>query len=222
LRKQGRPRPERDGRKEPFRYDRLIFATGASPIRPAVPASALEASSFSIPDSFAVQRWLAEREVKSAALVGAGYIGLEMADALTQPGVYVTLLNRSETVQPTIDPALGRIVRQELQANGVRALSGVSAVGIERSRGRTRSRLCVADSAGGRHDADLVIFAVGGRPNSGLAERTGARLGTNGAVAVTRYMRANVTDIVAAGDCVETLSAPFSSPWDPTQMAAQS
>jgi NADPH-dependent 2,4-dienoyl-CoA reductase/sulfur reductase-like enzyme len=103
-----------------------------------------------------------------------------------------------------MSPCSAAARRQELQANGVRVLSGVSAVGIEQSRVETRSRLCAADSVGGRHDADLVIFAVGVRSNSGLVERAGAKLGTNGAVAITRHMRANLTDVFAAGDCVET------------------
>ena len=137
-------------------------------------------------------------------LVGAGYIGLEMADALKQRGLDVTLLSRSATVQPTIDPAFGRLVGEELQRNGVHVLTGVSAVGIEQISERKGSRLCVTDTSGKSHRTDMVIFAVGVRPNSGLAHDAGAALGANGAIAVTRHMRTNLPDVFAAGDCVET------------------
>jgi NADPH-dependent 2,4-dienoyl-CoA reductase/sulfur reductase-like enzyme len=196
------------------RYDRLIIATGAVPIRPALPGSDLEGVLLlhTMDDSFAVQRLLAEREPRAVVLVGAGYIGLEMADALTQRGLEVTLLSRSETVLPTIDPELGRLVCDELQRNGVRVLAGVSAIGIERVAEGRRSRLCVADSNSGRHTADLVIFAVGVRPNSGLAERAGAKLGLNGAISVTRQMQTNLRDVFAAGDCVETYHRLYDKP----------
>ena len=189
-----------------IRYDRLVIATGATPVRPHLPGSDLEGVFLlhTMDDSFAVHRHLSERQPESAVLIGAGYIGLEMADALKQRGLDVTLLSRSETVLPTIDPALGRLVGEELQRNGVRVLTGVSADRIEQSSQGKRSRLLVTDSAGGRHPADMVIFAVGVRPNSALAHAAGASLGFNGAIAVTRHMRTNLPEVFAAGDCVET------------------
>ena len=189
-----------------IRYDRLVIATGATPIRPSLPGSALEGVFLlhTMDDSFAVHRHLSERQPEAAVLIGAGYIGLEMADALKQRGLDVTLLSRSETVLPTVDPALGRLVGEELQKNGVRVLTSVSAVGIEQTSDGKRSRLCVTNSAGERHQTDLVILAVGVRPNSDLAHGAGATLGMNGAIAVTRHMRTSLPDVFAAGDCVET------------------
>lgn len=116
----------------------------------------------------------------------------------------VTLLSRSKTVLPTIDPALGLMVGEELEGNGVRVLTSVSAVGIDQAADGKRSRLSVTDSTGRRHPADLVLFAVGVRPNSDLAHRAGAKLGANGAIAVTRHMQTNLPEVFAAGDCVET------------------
>ena len=189
-----------------FHYDRLVVATGAEPIRPNLPGNTLNGVFLlhTMEDSFAVHRHLNERQPKAAVLIGAGYIGLEMADALKQRGLDVTLLSRSETVLPTIDPALGRIVGEEFRRHGVRVHTNVRALGIEQVAGGTRPRLCVADSAGERHPADLVIVAVGVHPNSDLAHSAGATLGTNGAIAVTRHMHTNLPDIFAAGDCVET------------------
>ena len=87
------------------RYDRLVIATGAKPVRPDLPGSKYEGVFLlhTMDDSFAVHRYLAERNPRAAVLVGAGYIGLEMADALTQRGLEVTLLCRADTVLPTVD-----------------------------------------------------------------------------------------------------------------------
>ena len=188
------------------RYDRLIVATGATPIRPNFPGGALDGvfSLHTMDDSFAVHRHLTERQAERAVLVGAGYIGLEMADAFKQRGLDVTLLGRSKTVLPTVDPALGLMVAQELERNGVRVLTGISTVRIEQAADGKQLRLSVIDSAGGHHLADLVIFVGGVRPNSDLAHRAGAKLGTSGAIAVTRRMETNLPDVFAAGDCVET------------------
>ena len=187
------------------RYDRLIVATGATPIRPNFPGGALDGVFLlhTMEDSFAVHRRLTERQAERAGLVGAGYIGQEMADALRQRGLDVTLLSRSKTVLPTIDPALGLMVGEELERNGVRVLTSVSAMRIDQAAGAKQSRLSVTDSAGGHHPADLVIFAVGVRPNSDLAYSAGAKLGASSAIAVTR-METNLPDVFAAGDCVET------------------
>jgi NADPH-dependent 2,4-dienoyl-CoA reductase/sulfur reductase-like enzyme len=188
------------------RYDRLIVATGATPIRPNLPGGALDGVLLlhTMDDSFAIHRHLTERQAEKAVLVGAGYIGLEMADALKQRGLDVTLLSRSKSVLPTIDPALGLMVGEELERNGVSVLTSVSAMRIEQAAGSKQSQFSVIDSAGGHHPADIVIFAVGVRPNSDLAHSAGAKLGANGAIAITRRMETNLPDVFAAGDCVET------------------
>ena len=143
-------------------------------------------------DSFAVHRYLTERNPRAAVLVGAGYIGLEMADALTQRGLEVTLLCRTDTVLPTVDPDLGRLVQEELRRHGVRVRTGVSAVEINQTEAGRPSRLSIADSGGAEHAADLVILAVGARPDSELGEKAGAKLGARGAIVVTRRMRTNL------------------------------
>lgn len=206
---------EHAGTEQTIRYDRLIVATGAAPKRPELPGSELDGVFLlhTMNDSFAVHRHLTEREPQTAVLVGAGYIGLEMADALTQRGIVVTLLSRTATVLPTVDPALGGLVGDELRRHGVRVLAGLSAVRIEQpSANSASSRLLVTDSAGTQHPADMVITAVGVRPQSDLAHRAGAELGAHGAIAVTRRMQTNLPDVFAAGDCVETYHRLFDRP----------
>jgi NADPH-dependent 2,4-dienoyl-CoA reductase/sulfur reductase-like enzyme len=186
-------------------YDKLLIATGAEPIRPDLPGATLDGVYVlhTMDDSFAVHRHLSERSPKSALLVGAGYIGLEMADALTQRGLAVTLLSRSRSVLPTIDAAHGQIVASELQRHGVVVHTDTSAVSITQTQDGSRT-LSLLDSRGESHQADLIIFAVGVRPNSVLAARAGIKLGGFGAIQVTRCMETNVPEVYAAGDCVET------------------
>ena len=122
------------GAEMTMRYDRLVIATGAKPVRPDLPGSKHEGVFLlhTMDDSFAVHRYLTERNPRAAVLVGAGYIGLEMADALTQRGLEVTLLCRPDTVLPTVDPVLGGLVQEELERHGVRVLTA-------RQRGRDKS-----------------------------------------------------------------------------------
>ena len=150
------------GTEMTMRYDRLVIATGAKPARPNFPGDTLEGVFLlhTMDDSFAVHQFLTERNPRAAVLVGAGYIGLEMADALTQRGLDVTLLCRADTVLPTVDPALGHLVQEELQRHGVRVLTGVSAAEINQTAGERPSRLSVIDSTGSKHKADLVLLAV--------------------------------------------------------------
>ncbi len=155
-------------------------------------------------DSFAVQSALTERPTHSAVLIGAGYIGIEMADALTQRGLEVTLLSRSQTVLPAVDPTLGALVAEELRRHGARVQTGVSAARIDRITDRSGSGLTVADSVGSRHAADIVVVSVGVRPATALAQSAGVLVGTTGAICVNRHMETSVPDIFAAGDCVET------------------
>jgi NADPH-dependent 2,4-dienoyl-CoA reductase/sulfur reductase-like enzyme len=194
-----------EGAEATMRYDKLIVATGATPVRPELAGYDLPSvfPLHTMEDSFAVHRRLEESPSESAVLVGGGYIGLEMADALTKRGLQVTLLGRTETAPPTVDAEIGLLVEEELRRHGVRVFTNVAATHIER-QGASPSRLTVADSSNKTHSADLVIVAVGARPASSLAQRAGAQLGVREAIVVTRQMRTNLPNVFAAGDCVET------------------
>jgi NADPH-dependent 2,4-dienoyl-CoA reductase/sulfur reductase-like enzyme len=202
------------GAEMTMRYDRLVIATGAKPVRPNLLGSKHEGVFVlhTMDDNFAVHRYLTDRKPRAAVLVGAGYIGLEMADALTQRGLEVTLLCRAGTVLPTVDPALGRLVEEELRRHGVRVRTGVSAVEIDQTEAGRPSRLSIVDSTGAQHAADLVILAVGARPDSELAEQAGAKIGAQDAIVVSRQMRTNLAEVFAAGDCVETYHRLLDAP----------
>jgi NADPH-dependent 2,4-dienoyl-CoA reductase/sulfur reductase-like enzyme len=124
---------EHGGPEMKIRYDKLIVATGASPVQPEVPGRELPGvfPLHTMGHSFAVHRHLEERSCESAVLVGGGYIGLEMADALTHRGLDVTLLSRTKTVLPTVDAEIGHQVADELRRHGCRSLQTSARLGID-------------------------------------------------------------------------------------------
>jgi NADPH-dependent 2,4-dienoyl-CoA reductase/sulfur reductase-like enzyme len=190
------------GQSHALAYDRLVVGTGAAPIRPSTPGLDVPGvyCLHTMADSFAVHQHLLEQAPRSATIIGGGYIGLEMADALTLRGLQVTLLQRGASVLKTLDPQLSRLVSSELEAHGVQVLTGQGVEGFER-RG---TQVQVSTSAGMKDIADLVLVAVGVQPDTALAQTAGIHLGEHEALAVTRQMETNVEAIYAAGDCVET------------------
>jgi NADPH-dependent 2,4-dienoyl-CoA reductase/sulfur reductase-like enzyme len=144
----------------------------------------------------------------SAVIVGGGYIGLEMADALTTRGLAVTQMEQLHEVLPTVDPPLGVLVHGELAAHGVEVLAGTTVRAISRAAPGQAGRLAVqatgADDTAVTRLADMVLVVVGVRPDTALAAEAGARLGFKQAIAVDKQMRTSLPDVFAAGDCVIT------------------
>jgi len=151
-------------------------------------------------DSFAVERFMDRESPRQAAIVGGGYIGLEMADALIRRGMAVTLLESAPEVLTTLDPELGAPIRAELQSKGVRVIAGQAIRRISRSE----NGLSVHTAAGDTLMADMVLVAAGARPSTELARTAGIGLGAGNAIRVDRNMATEVADIWAAGDCAQT------------------
>jgi NADPH-dependent 2,4-dienoyl-CoA reductase/sulfur reductase-like enzyme len=159
-------------------------------------------------DTFAVMRTLEQAALASAVIVGAGYIGLEMADALTVRGLRVTQMEQLSDVLPTVDPQLGALVHAELASHGVEVLTGTTVQAISTApaggSGRLQVQAAAADGTAVTRIADMVLVVVGVRPETALAAEAGAALGARGAIAVDPGMRTGLPDIYAAGDCVIT------------------
>jgi NADPH-dependent 2,4-dienoyl-CoA reductase/sulfur reductase-like enzyme len=201
------------GHEELLAYDKLVIGTGAVPARP--PVGGLEALGpddgvhllHSMGDTFAVMRTLEDKVPASAVIVGAGYIGLEMADALTTRGLRVIQMEQLPEVLPTVDPALGHLVHAQLADRGVEVLTGTTVRQITRTGGEAGGLQVEATAADGTavtRQADMVLVVVGVRPDTTLTASAGAALGARGAIAVDRGMRTNLPDVYAAGDCVVT------------------
>jgi NADPH-dependent 2,4-dienoyl-CoA reductase/sulfur reductase-like enzyme len=206
-----------DGAEELIGFDKLIVGTGAVPVRPPVGGlagpDALGAEDgvhllHSMDDTFAVMRTLEQAAPGTVVIVGAGYIGLEMADALVTRGLSVVQMEQLPEVLPTVDPALGQLVHAQLACRGVEVLTGTTVRQIVRAGTGAVGRLRVEASAANGETvarlADMVLVVVGVRPDTELAQAAGAELGARGSIAVDRRMRTNLPDVFAAGDCVTT------------------
>jgi NADPH-dependent 2,4-dienoyl-CoA reductase/sulfur reductase-like enzyme len=154
-------------------------------------------------DCIGLDRYIAATAPKQAVIVGGGYIGVEMADALIRRGLEVTIVEFKGSLLTTVDPSFGILVEEELERHGVSVLTGVTIESIERSS-EPLGRLIVTGSKGLRIPADMVLVAAGVEPESTLARASGISSGITGAIKVSRKMATNSTDIYAAGDCVET------------------
>ncbi|HEX7269816.1 MAG TPA: FAD-dependent oxidoreductase, partial [Streptosporangiaceae bacterium] len=185
------------GAEEVLGYDKLIIGTGAVPVRPPIGGladpDALGAADgvhllHSMGDTFAVMRTLETAAPASAVIVGGGYIGLEMADALTVRGLQVTQMEQLEEVLPTVDPQLGAHVHAELAGHGVEVLTGTTVQAITRAAagqaGRLQIQATAADGTAVTRAADMVLVVVGVRPDTSLAAEAGANLSIKGAIGV--------------------------------------
>ena len=190
------------GQSHEITYDRLLIATGAESARP--PITGLEQTGVFLlrwmMDGFAMQQFMEQRNPRRTVIIGGGYIGLEMADALFHRGQEVTLLEFAPEILTTMDPNLGRLIRTELESRGVRVITDRAVQSIERKYGS----LLVHTAAGETSTADMVLVATGVKPSAQLAQTAGIALGVGGAIRVDQTMATNIPDILAAGDCSET------------------
>jgi NADPH-dependent 2,4-dienoyl-CoA reductase/sulfur reductase-like enzyme len=197
------------GTESSIAYDELMVGTGASPSTAGIagldqlgPDDGVHLL-HSMGDTFALERYLDEHQPETAIIVGAGYVGLEMAEALTVRGLHVTQLQRGPEVLSTLDPELGSLVRDELTRHGVDVLAGTRIEAVTRDAGRL---IVTGTRHGGAfsRSADLVLVVVGVRPNTSLLTAAGATTGAGGAVVVDEHMRTGLPNVWAAGDGVVT------------------
>jgi NADPH-dependent 2,4-dienoyl-CoA reductase/sulfur reductase-like enzyme len=206
-----------DRQDELIAYDKLIVGTGAVSVRP--PVTGLDGPEALGPedgvhllhtmgDTFAVMQTLETTSPASAIIVGAGYVGLEMAEALIARGLRVTQIEQLPEVLATIDPQLGRRVHAELAAHGVEILTNTTVEQVSRAEASASGRLRVTARDGTDEQverlADMVLVVAGVRPDTELAVSAGAKLGVRGAIQVDPCMQTGLPDILAAGDCVIT------------------
>lgn len=195
-----------DGHEEWTGYDHLVIATGAVPVRPPIPGISAPGvfGVQTLDDGEAVLRGLDRAGVRRAVVVGGGYIGVEMAEAMLRHGLDVTLVDRDDQPMSTLDPDMGRLVRDALEGLGVRVVSG-AAVREVLTGADGRARAVATDDA--EFAADLVVLGLGVRPGTGLARAAGLPLGEHGGLLTDRAMRVRGTERVwAGGDCVEVLN----------------
>ena len=190
-------------------YDQLVIATGAEPLRPPLPGfdapgvhgvHTLDEGAALLDTLQAQDR---ERPLRRAVVVGGGYIGVEMAEAMLERGLQVTLVHRSPEPMVTLDPDMGRLIRTAMTGMGIEVVPGAEAKEVLLGpEGRPRAVLTTE----GEFPADVVVLGLGVRPRTALAEPAGLALGESGGLLTTAEMRVEGTDnIWAGGDCVEVL-----------------
>jgi len=183
-------------------YDKLLIATGAESIKP--PIEGLDAPGVFflrwMADSFAIQRFMDQNKPRCAIIIGGGYIGMEMADALTRRQIAVTLVEFAPEVLTTLAPELGALIRAELESAGVRVITEKAVQRISRNENELR----VHTDSGETEAADMVLVAAGARPAADLAQTAGIGTGAGDAILVDRTMATPAADIWAAGDCAQT------------------
>ncbi|MGE5326760.1 MAG: FAD-dependent oxidoreductase [Deltaproteobacteria bacterium] len=187
---------------EEVHYDRLVISTGAEPARPAIPGLDLRGV-YHVNDlqaTLALKKDLDSSRPRKAAIIGAGYIGLEMAEALSARGLNVTIFERSKELFEAVDEDIAAPIEKELESHGVRVLKGSPITAIAGDREK-RVRRVAWD--GGETEMDCIVLATGVRPRVKLAEDAGIRLGPTGAIAVNEFMETNESAVYAAGDCAE-------------------
>ncbi|ABK19691.1 FAD-dependent oxidoreductase [Syntrophobacter fumaroxidans] len=196
----------RSGLEEDLPYDRLVLATGSEPNRLSIPGVDLpEVIGVSnIASAIAVKERIAKGQVNKALIIGAGAIGCEMAEALSDLwGIETTVVEIADQVLPIVlDRGLARMVQKHMEEKGVSIRLRETVKAIRRNGGT--SALTVATSQG-EIEADLVIASIGVRPKSNLAREAGLVTSPRGAVVVNRRLQTSDPDIYAGGDCIEVL-----------------
>ncbi len=200
-------------------YDKLVLSPGAAPIRPPLPGIDLPGifSVRTVPDARAIREWLDRDAIargglnaysgmqtvlppKQAVVVGGGFIGLEMVENLVHRGLEVTLVEMLNQVMPPLDPEMARLVERYMVRHGVRLELNDGVAGFEQAAG---GALEVLTRSGKRLPADVVILAIGVRPETALAKMAGIEIGERGGIRVDEHMRTSDPDIFAVGDAVE-------------------
>lgn len=185
-------------------YDKLIIATGAKPVVPNIEgigkANVLHLRNVLSAES--IREYVVNKGPKSAVIVGSGFIGLEMAENLKVRGIDVTVVEMASQVMPALDQDMSVYLRDYLVEKGINLIFCDSVVKLE---GDSTVNQVVLKS-GKKVDTDLVIMAVGVRPNVELARNAGVEIGQTGAIKVNTRMQTNIEDIYACGDCAESYS----------------
>jgi len=183
-------------------FDELVIATGAVPVRPKLPGfDATGTFGLQIlDDGIALRHAIETTDPRKAVVIGGGYIGLEVAEALVMRGLSVTLVEAAAQPMRTLDVDMGALVADALRNVGVTLVLGEPVTGIEERDGRVAAVMTSERTL----PADLVVFGLGNRPNSDLAARAGVPVGVTTGIVTDSRMHTGVDGIWAAGDCVET------------------
>ena len=200
------------------KYDKLVLSPGAAPVRPPLPGLDLPGifSVRTVADSKNIKEWL-DRDTdnsvgnsftgvdkvsrpKKAVVIGGGFIGLEMAENFVERALTVTLIEKLDQVMPPLDPEMARVVKRYMKKHGITVKTGDGVAGFRKGE---QGGLEVLTEKGKVYEADIVVMAIGVKPELELAKMAGIKVGELGGIRVNEHMITSDPDILAVGDAVE-------------------
>lgn len=201
-----------DGRTYDETYERLLLSSGASPVRPPLPGIDSEGifTLRNVEDTDRIKAYLTQSQVRSAVIIGGGFIGLEMAENLHDAGVEVAVVEMADQVMAPIDFSMASLVHEHLLQKGVRLylMQAVTAFAKQAD-----GSLDVSLASGQHIATDMVVLSIGVRPNTRLAEQAGIKLGEAKGIKVNSYLQTSDPDIYAVGDAIEYPHPLTGKPW---------
>ncbi len=190
------------GEEKTFGYDRLLVSTGARPVLPPIKGSDLRGvfALRLLEHGLAIQDYITQNSPKQAVIIGAGNIGMEMAEAFSARGLTVTIIEKAPSILGSMDDEINEKVEEELRNNGVVLIKSQGVVEFQGDNSAVKRAVL---ENGDSLPADIVLISTGIRPNSEIAREAGIELGQTGAIRVNDHMQTNLPDIFSAGDCAE-------------------
>lgn len=197
-------------------YDKLILSPGAAPIRPNVPGVNSEGifTLRSVSDTDLIKEYISNKSLKRAVVIGAGYIGMEMAENLSHAGLDVTVVEKASTILPVLDFQVAATVQNYIRSKNIQLILNNAVTGFSRIDGE----LTLSLAQGPDIKTDLVIVSIGVRAESELAQTAGLFIGSHGGIIVDEYLQTSDRDIYAVGDAIEFVS-PITGKPIPTYLA---
>ncbi len=182
-------------------YDKLILSPGAEPIRPPLPGIMSEGifTMRNVPDTDYIKAFVEKESVKKAVVIGAGFIGLEMAENLHHQGLEVTIIEMSNQIMAPVDFPIAAILQQHIRSKGVHLRLNTTVKGFEKEGNNIK--VLLSDEA--VLEADMVILSIGVKPDTKLAVAAGLKLGDAKGIWVNEYLQTSDSDIYAVGDAIE-------------------
>ena len=200
-----------DGKEYEETYDKLLLSPGANPVKP--PLEGIDSEGIftlrNVEDTDRIKAYITDKQVKRAVVVGAGFIGLEMAENLHHAGVAVSVVEMGNQVMAPIDFSMAAPIHRHLIEKGV---SLYLEEGVTRFR-RTEEEITVFLKSGKTIPADMVLLSIGVRPATALAQQAGLELGETGGIRVDEHLETSVKDIYAVGDAIEYPHPLTGKPW---------
>ncbi len=195
-------RDVKTGDEKEYAYDKLLIATGARAFVPPIKGIDLTGV-FTLREfqkGIAIKDYIRKNSLKDGLIVGAGYIGMEMAESFSTAGLQVTMIEKMPNILGTMDEEITRVVEEELKRNNVTL---IKSAGVTEFIGDRSSLARVVTDTGTAINAQIALIGAGIRPNSEIAKSGGMELGRTGAIKVNERTETSVSDIYAAGDCAE-------------------